>query len=315
MSVAPNPEISIVSPVYKSAESLPEFIQRVSESLSSITQNYEIILVNDGSPDNSWEIICQFAAKDTRIKGVALSRNFGQHPAVFCGLHKCRGDVVVILSCDLQEEPEYIPKLYYKHKEGYEVVYTLVDVKRFGLIRNILTKIYYRLYNYLVGQSFMSMGKTYSSMVLLSRKAVSNLLALKDVQFQYILLIKWLGFKSAHVEIKHKERKYGKSSYTLRKMVELAMVGIFFHSYKLLRVNVVIGLLISLLSFLGAALIVVNYFISGYAQGWASLSVLILFCIGSIFWTTGILGFYIEKIFDQVKSRPIYVIEEEVNVR
>ena len=307
-------KISVVSPVYGCGAALPELVRRLRETLERITRDYEIILVNDGSPDDAWEVIVQLASEDSRIKGISLSRNFGQHPAVLCGLHHVRGEVTVIIDCDLQEDPEYIPLLYAKYQEGYEIVYTLRTKRVHGFIRNLLAKCFYMIYNYLTDNPHSKVVGTHSTLMLASRKVVNSFLNIKDVRFQYLLIFKWLGFRSTYIEIGYRKRKFGKSSYSFAKMFNVAMDGILFHSDKLLRLNILLGISLSIIAILALLYIVITYYISGYAKGWASIAALILFATGIILWSVGIVGLYVGKVFEQVKQRPVYIVDKKINL-
>ena len=307
-------KISVVSPVYGCASALPELVEKLKQTLERITPNYEIILVNDGSPDNAWELISQFASEDSRIKGICLSRNFGQHPAIFCGLAHSKGEAVIVIDCDLQEDPIYIPALYEKFLQGYQVVYTMRRIRRDAWWRGIGAKLFFRVYNYLVDDHFRRESHQLGSFSLISRQVVDELIKLRDCQFHYLLLVKWLGFKSFYLEIDHKERFYGRSSYTLSKLIDHAIVGIVFHSNRLLTLSIYVGVVISIFAFLLGLVIIVRHLLFGLAPGWPSLFVLNLFSMGIILIFLGVLGLYVGKIFDQVKGRPIFVIEKKLNI-
>lgn len=308
------PEISIVTPVYKSAETLEEFVSLVEQNCKAISDNYEIILVNDASPDNSWEIIQELAQKNNKIKGIHLSRNFGQHPAIYCGLQHSTGKTVIVMDCDLQEDPKYIPELYKKYQEGYDIVYTYKKTRKHNWWKNLATKAYTSIYNYLIDNKALSNSESVGSYSLISQKVVENFLKFKDCQFHYLIILRWLGFKSAFVEIEHLERKQGKSSYNFNRLFEHALVAIVFQSDKLLRFNIYIGFFISIFSFIAGIIIIINYFLHGFAQGWTSIFVLILFSLGIILFSIGILGLYIGKMFEQTKQRPVFIIDKKINL-
>jgi glycosyltransferase involved in cell wall biosynthesis len=307
-------KISVVSPVYGCGAALPELVRRLRETLERITRDYEIILVNDGSPDDAWEVIVQLASEDSRIKGISLSRNFGQHPVVLCGLHHARGEVTVIIDCDLQEDPEYIPLLYAKYQEGYAIVYTLRTKRAHGFIRNLLAKYFYMVYKYLTDNPHSKVVGTHSTLMLASRKVVNSFLNIKDVRFQYLLIFKWLGFSSTYIEISYRKRKFGKLSYSFAKMFNVDMDGILFHSDKLLRLNILLGISFSIIAILALLYIVITYYISGYAKGWASIAALILFATSIILWSVGIVGLYVGKVFEQVKQRTVYIVDKKINL-
>ncbi len=308
------PEISIVTPIYLSEHSLEEFTEKVLQSIHAITRNYEIIFVNDASPDNSWKIIEKLSQNNPQIKGIALSRNFGQHPAIFCGLQHCHGEVAIVMDCDLQEDPSYIPQLYSKYKEGYDIVYTFKKKRKHKLWKNIAVKAYSLLYNYLIDNKALTNKESVGSYSLITRKVIDEFIKFKDCQFHYLIVLRWLGFKSAFVEIEHFDRKYGESAYNFKKLFEHALVAIVFQSDKLLRLNIYIGSIIAFLAFIAGAIIIVAYFLKGFAAGWPSLFVLILFAMGAILLSIGILGLYIGKMFEQTKQRPVYIVDKKTNL-
>lgn len=307
-------KISIVTPVHKNENNIEEFISEVKKYLSENSLDFEIILVNDGSPDNSWKIISEIATTDKRIKGINLSRNFGQHPAIYCGLDHSSGEVVIVMDCDLQEDPSYIPILLSKHNEGYDVVYTLKKNRAHALWKNFSTFIFTKIYNFLIDNKNLSSSQYVGSFSLISRKVVNSFLKFRDCQFHYLLILRWLGFRYAYVEISHFKRKKGLSSYNFKRLFEHALVAIVFHSDKLLRLNIYIGFFIALVSFVFGLIIVISYFIKGFAPGWTSIITLMLFSLGIILLSNGVLGLYLGKMFDQTKQRPIYVIDQKVNL-
>ncbi len=308
------PEISIVTPVYKSEKSIKEFIALVSEHVSAISEEYEILLINDNSPDNSWAIIQDLAHRDARIKGIHLSRNFGQHPAIYCGLQHSKGNTVIVMDCDLQEDPKYIPELYKKYQEGYDIIYTHKKVRKHAKWKNIATKIYTLIYNYLIDNKNLANSQNVGAYSLISRKVVDNFLTFKDCQFHYLIILRWLGFKSAFIDIEHLERAHGKSSYNFKRLFEHALVAIIFQSDKLLRLNIYAGFFIAFFAFIAGIVIMFSYFLHGFAQGWTSLFVLILFALGAILFSIGIVGLYIGKMFEQTKQRPTFIIDKTINL-
>lgn len=307
-------KISIVTPVYRNEKSITEFVNCVKEFVVPISDNFEIILVNDGSPDNSWQIILNLAKSDNKIKAINLSRNFGQHPAIYCGLEYSSGDVVIVMDCDLQEDPSYIPLLFEKYKEGFDVVYTYKRNRAHATWKNIATFVFTKIYNFLIDNKNLVNNQNVGSFSLISRKVVDNFLKFKDCQFHYLIIIRWLGFNYTYIEITHLKRKYGKSSYNFKRLFEHALVAIVFQSDKLLRLNIYLGFFIAFFSFVIGLIIIIIYFLHGFAPGWASIIVLILFSLGIILFSLGIIGLYMGKMFDQTKQRPIFIIDEKINL-
>ncbi|NIK73604.1 dolichol-phosphate mannosyltransferase [Thermonema lapsum] len=307
-------KISVVIPVYKSQETIQLLTQKLIDELSKITNDYEIIYVNDDSPDNSWDIIQKLCKENPKIIGISLSRNFGQHPAILCGIKHSRGDAIIVMDCDLQEDPKYIPDLVKKLQEGNDIVFTLKQKRAHAWWKNVMTKIFSFIYNYLIDDKRLLTSQQVGSFSIINRKVADAFLQFGDYQFHYLLVLRWLGFKQSFIEIEHYERKAGKSSYNFKRLFEHALVAIVFQSDKLLRFNIYIGFIISFFSIIGIIYLLISYFIHGYAKGWPSLFMLLLFTLGAVLFSLGIIGLYIGKMFEQVKSRPKFVIKELLNL-
>lgn len=307
------PLISVVSPVYRAEKIVPELVRRISEEVSKITPNFEILLVEDGSPDNSWAAIETACKTDNKVKGIKLSRNFGQHHAITAGIELARGEYVVVMDCDLQDDPIYIAKLYEQAQAGFDIIYTRKAERKHSFWKNITAGIFNRIFNYLIDNKNNQASGNVGSFSMLSRKAVNAFCAVTEYQRHYLMVLRWLGFDSTYVEIEHKARFEGKSSYTLSKLLAHALNGITSQSDKLLRINVTIGIFLSLLSFLSILVIIILYFTNGFMSGWASLITVILFSTGVLLTSIGISGIYIGKTFEQTKNRPKYLIDRFLN--
>lgn len=305
-------KISIVSPVYGAEKILEELVDRIQENVKDITGDYEIILVEDCGPDNSWVKIKEIAAKKDKVRGFKLSRNFGQHAAIKAGLSQVTGDVAIVMDCDLQDDPIYIKDLVNKYKEGFDIVYTEKEKRQHSPLKNLTAKIFNRIFNYLVDNKSVKSHNNVGSYSLLSKKVVDEFVNFGDYQFHYLLILRWLGFNSAFVKIEHKERFEGKSSYNFRKLIEHALVAIIYQSDKLLRLNILIGGIIAFISLLFGAFIIIKSFFVPFQTGWASVMVMISFTLGVILMSLGIVGLYIGKMFEQVKNRPQFIISEKV---
>lgn len=300
-------DISVVIPVFQSEESLKELCLRLDSSLTSISPNYEIILVNDASSDNSWWLIQEIAALDDRVRGVNLSRNFGQHYAIAAGLDQVRGEWIVVMDCDLQDAPEEIPRLYKKAIEGYDVVVGRRKERQDAFFKKVGSSFFYSVYAYLTGSEI---DNRIGNFGVYSKKVIRSITLLTEQNRSFGLFAIWVGFRRAEIDVEHSLRPHGKSSYTLKRSIKLAVDSIIAHSNKLLRLSVKLGLLFALSSLLYALWLVVRYFYWGIpAEGWTSLIVSIYFTSGLIMGSIGVLGLYIGKIFDEVKGRPLYIIE------
>lgn len=304
-------KISVVSPVYRAEMLVDKLVERISEEVSKITPDYEIILVEDGGPDNSWEKIEENCKKNSHVKGVKLSRNFGQHYAITAGISKASGDYIVLMDCDLQDDPAYINLLIQEIQKGYEIVFTSRKERKHGLIKRMNSAIYNWLFEIFSEKKY---NINAGSLVLFTQKVAVHFLSLKDKDRLYIQLLKWVGFPTTTIEVEHKARYAGESSYNFITLLKLGLQGWTSHSDKLLRISTYIGFILAGISFLAGITIVIRYFFFSFQPGWPSIIIAILFSTGLILMSIGVAGIYIGKIFDQTKNRPLYIIEKEVNL-
>lgn len=301
-------QISVITPVYGCCGTLFSLYARLEKTLTSITNNFEIIMINDASPDNSWDIIKELSKNDPRVKGVNLSRNFGQHYAITAGLDYACGDWVVVMDCDLQDQPEEIVKLYNKAQEGYDIVFGRRYNRNDNFFKKLGSKIFYKIYDYFTESKI---DNTVANFSLISIKVAKELRKLKEHNRSYPLFVNWLGFKRTNVDIEHASREEGKSSYTFKKLVNLAIDSIVSQSNKPLRLSIQFGFLLSFLSIFYALWLIIRYFLFQIpVEGWTSVMVSMYFIGGLLFANMGFLGLYIGKIFDETKNRPLYVVQE-----
>jgi len=302
------PKISVVSPIYGCCGSLPDLYERLKESLSSISEDFEIILVNDASPDNAWDAIKALASKDNRVKGINFARNFGQHKAIAAGLAHANGDWVVVMDCDLQDRPEDIIKLYNKAQEGYDAVFGQRIGRQHSRRKRWASRAFISVYDYL---SNSKTDPTIGNFSIISRKVVEGLKELKEQHHPYTFFVIWLGFKRTYIEIDHAKREIGTSSYSFKRLLELAMDNIVSQSNKLLKMSINFGFALASFSALYALYIIIKYFMTDeVVPGWTSVMVSIYFIGGLLFANLGLIGLYIGKIFDETKNRPLYIIDE-----
>lgn len=303
-----NPHISIVTPVYACSACLPALYERIAKTLSPITDDFEIIMVNDYSPDNAWVVIKELACKDSRVKGMNLSRNFGQHQAITAGLDHAKGDWVVVMDCDLQDQPEEIAKLYQKAQEGYDIVFGRRAKRKDSFLKKISAKIFYKIYNYFIESK---VDGTVANFSIASQKVIEAFRSFKEHTRSYHLMINLLGFKRTNIDIEHAKREDGKSSYTVSKLFSHALDSIISQSNKPLKVSIKIGFFLSLISFIYILWLVFRYTaFSVPLAGWTSVIVSIYFMGGLLIGFIGIVGLYIEKIYEESKNRPLYIIDE-----
>ena len=305
-------KISIVSPVYHGSGCLRELYQRLIQVLEGVVDPFEIVLVNDASPDDSWDIILELAAADSRVKGVDLSRNFGQHCAITAGLDHAAGDWVVVMDCDLQDRPEEIPRLYERAMEGYDIVFARRKNRKDGFLKRLSSRVFHRLYNFL---SDIKTDRHVSNFSIVSSTVVTAMGELRERNRAYSVFLQWLGFQTSYIDVEHGERFSGKSSYGLTKSIRLAVEAITSQSNKPLRLSIYIGFLMSAVSFLYAAYRIIRYYTHGVdVDGWTSLMVAGVFIGGLILANLGVVGLYLGKVFDESKHRPLYITRQLVNM-
>lgn len=305
------PHISMVSPVYRGEKMVAELVRRNVESVSTITDDYEIILVNDASPDNSWEEIVKQCAANSKVKGINLSRNFGQHYAITAGLHYAKGDWVVVMDCDLQDRPEEIPNLYRKAQEGFDIVYARRVVRKDGFFKKQSSKWFYKVFKWLSG---LETDSTIANFGIYKQNVIEEFNKMPEKARSFPSLVKYLGFKDTAIDVEHAERAEGKSSYSFYKLLKLGFDIIISNSNKPLRLAVGLGFGMSAVSFLLALYNLIAKWIGVIrVPGYTTTVFSIWFVGGLLLFVMGIVGLYVGKIYDQVKGRQLFVVRDKVN--
>ena len=308
MEAITRPFLSIVSPVYRADAMLPELVTRIIRSVTPITTDFEIILVDDRSPDGSWESIQAEGRLDSRVQGIRLSRNFGQHRAITAGLDYSRGDWVVVMDCDLQDRPEEIQSLFAKAQQGFDMVLARRFERQDGVFKKLFSRLFYSMLSYLTGTY---QDSAIANFGIYNRKVINAICELRESARYFPTMARWVGFRVSTLNVEHAERAEGASSYSFKRLLNLALDIILAYSDKPLRLTVKCGLLISATSFLGVMYMLMRA-IQGKIQvlGYASIIVSIWFFSGLIILIIGIIGLYLGKTFEGVKNRPIYVVDE-----
>jgi dolichol-phosphate mannosyltransferase len=303
--------LSVVIPVLNEETLIQELINRVTLNCEEITNDYEVIIVDDGSTDNTWLKISDISNLNKKITGLRFSRNFGHHYALTAGLHETNGEWVIVMDGDLQDRPEVIPELYKKSQEGYEVVFVSRINRPEKIYYRVLQKIFYWFLKKLSGLNFDSSQANFS---IINRKVVDSFKSFPENARFYGSTILWLGFKRSKIFAEHGERLSGKASYTLRKRLRLASDIILSFSDRPLKFAIGAGIFISTISIFAAGWIIFAAINWGYSViGWASLICSIFFFSGTILIFLGIIGIYLGRVFQEVKSRPLYIISEKIN--
>jgi glycosyltransferase involved in cell wall biosynthesis len=307
-------KISLVIPVFNNADSLRELSKRLIDTLKKCSHDYEILYINDSSQDNSLEILKDLAAKIFAIKIVNLSRNFGQHPAICAGFEHVTGDVVILMDADLQDRPEDIMDILQKlHSENVDIVYTIKKSleKRQGL--KVTSIIYHYVFAKLIKTNVPLNIGTFR---VFNRKFLEAILQFKEVNVLYGPLMFYVGFKSSFIELPYLERIHGKSSYTFRKRLQLAVSSLISYTDLPHRFSTAFGLILLFSSLMYGLLVFLNYFFFGRTLPSGTTIIILLLCLalGSLMMSLGIIGTYVFRSYQEVLQRPRYLIQDKINL-
>lgn len=304
-------DMSIVIPVYGCKAALKELYERLTKTVSTLVKEYEIILVNDNCPQNSWEIIKKICENDSHVVGIELSRNFGQIQAITAGLDYSTGEWVVVMDCDLQDRPEEIANLYHKAIEGdYDVVFARRKNRKDSFLKVFVSKIFYKIYSWASDGNYDPAICNFS---ISRRNVIDNYCKMRETHRAFVIYVRWLGFKQAVLDVEHDPRKEGKSSYNMKKRVRMATSILTSQSDKLLKLTVSVGFFMVLCSILAIIVIIAQYFLVSVNPGWSSIIAAICLVGGMIITCIGVVGVYVGNIFMQVKERPLYVVRTILN--
>ena len=304
-------KISVVSPVYRGEKMVPELVRRNVAALTSITDDYEIILVNDASPDESWNEIIKECERNPRVKGLNLSRNFGQHYAITAGLSYATGDWIVVMDCDLQDRPEEIPNLYKKAQEGYDIVFARRVVKHVGWWKRFSSVAFHAVIDWLSGTKS---DPAIANFGIYCRKAIDEYNKIPQQARAFGQILDIVGFKRGYVDVEQDASARGESSYTFVKLLIHSFRIIITSTNKPLRMAVGLGFGMAALSFVLALYNVIAKLVGIIMiDGYTTTVFSIWFVGGLLLSVIGVLGLYIGAIFDQVKGHPLFVVKEELN--
>ena len=305
-------DISVVLPCYNTSGTLEELSKRLIKVLEAEAKTFEIIMVNDCSPEEDWAIITKLGQSDSRIKGIDLSRNFGQYEAITAGLDHVCGDNIVLMDADLQDIPEELPKLIKGIEQGYDIAYGARVERKDTFFKKLSSKSFHAIFSYLSGAKT---DKEIATYMIFSRKVANVLISMRERYREIYLLSNWIGFKTIKIEIKHDKRGVGQTGYTFKKSVDLALGAMFAYSEKPLKFAVVAGFIFSSFSLLYGTYIFCRALLGlENVEGWSSLMFSIWFMGGILLSFMGITGIYIGKIFEEVKQRPLYIIKDQLNM-
>lgn len=307
---AGNELLSVVIPCFNDEEVIEATVQRLKAFCGEVANlDVELIFVNDGSRDRTWGLLKEFARGDSRIKLIGFSRNFGHQVAVTAGIDATSGDAVVLMDSDLQDPPEVIHEMIAKWREGYDVVYGT----RYGRagesgLRLAITRLFYRILNRL---SDVPIPLDTGDFRLITRDVVNTLRAMPERDRFIRGMVSWIGFKQTAVQYNRAARFAGKSHYSIRKLLHLAVDGILSFSIKPLRLSVAAGSFSASLALLGILhVLFVRLFTNRWFEGWSAMMIAVLFIGGVQLICLGILGEYVGRIYNEMKQRPLYVVHE-----
>lgn len=308
----PQDDIAVIIPVYMGAAVLRELCNRLSVTLQAITQKFSIILVDDRAADNPWPIIEELCTDDHRIKGIQLSRNFGQHYALTAGIDHARAAWYVVMDCDLQDAPEDIPSLYERAVQGFDIVVGIRRKEGHGYTKRLGSRLFYPLFNFLAG---VDMKWSVGNFRIFSNQVADGFRNMREQMRCFPASLSFMGFEVGEVELSHYPRQQGRSSYTLIKLIKLAGDMILAHSQMPLKIAMFSGLTIAALSIvLGLAIIIKTFFYGTGVVGWPSLIVAVCAIGGIQIFITGVVGIYVGKCFEEAKKRPLYFIKDLRNI-
>lgn len=305
-------DFAVIVPVYMGRAFLTELCERLVRTLRTMSDDFSIILVDDRSPDNAWPLICELARSEKRIKGIRLSRNFGQHHAITAGIDYARARWYVVMDCDLQDAPEDIPRLIEKAREGFDVVVGIRKKEGHGFAKRHASRLFYGLFNLLSGVD-LNWGS--GNFRVFSAPVADGFRRMREQMRFLPASLSLMGFESSGVEVQHYPRRDGKSSYTVRKLIALAGRTILAHSQMPLKLAALLGLLLATGSIFAGLFIAIRVWVWGSpVTGWASLIVAVFVVGGVQIFITGMVGVYIGKIFEEAKRRPLYFVQSTANL-
>ncbi|MBQ6129435.1 MAG: glycosyltransferase family 2 protein [Lachnospiraceae bacterium] len=299
--------ISIVIPVYYNADTLMLLYEDMKEKILGTIGDYEIVMVDDGSGDDSWDVMNKIRDMDENVKLVKLSKNFGEHAAILAGLSNCTGDCAVTKQADLQEDSELIVRMYEKWKEGNKVVLAVRQERDEPALKKFFANMYYALVRKTIDPN---MPKGGCDCYLLDRQAIEVLMRLDERNSSLTLQVLWIGFKSDNVYFHRKDREVGESRWTLSKKIKLVVDSMMSFSYFPIKFMSSVGFVMAALAFLWIIEVIIEFFVVGTpVRGWSTLMILVLFSAGMILIMLGILGEYLWRTLDATRNRPVFIVD------
>jgi len=302
------PQFTVVTPCYRTAACIPELYRRLVSVFAQLEASFELIFVDDGSPQNDWQQIVTLAHTDARIRGLQLSRNYGQHFAIQAGLRHATGDWVIVMDCDLQDPPEAIPDLFRAAAQGADLVQARRSLRQDTWLRRTASRWYCRVFNFL---SERSMDSGVANFCLMKRDVAAAVSLFCERNQNLPMFLELVGFQKQVVDVPHSSRFAGHSAYSLARLYRLGLGVMVAHSNRPLRLSIQFGLLLSAGAVLFGLFTLGRYFwLSSVPEGWTTLALLLCFLGGLGFANLGIIGLYLGMVFEEVKRRPLYVVRQ-----
>jgi dolichol-phosphate mannosyltransferase len=305
-------DVSVVSPVYGCRPCLEELVDDIAAALAPQGLSFEVILVDDASPDEAWARIIELGATRPWLRGLRLSRNFGQHSAISCGIQHVRGDWVVVLDCDLQDPPAAIPALLDRaRRDDLDVVFASRVRRKDSFFKRLSSWGFFRVLSWLTG---MAQDESTANFGIYRRKVIDAVAAMPERDRSFPLMVRWAGFRTATEPVEHAARRHGETSYTLRKLLRLATNIALGYSEKPLRLVAMSGIACALVAFLMVGYSVLRW-LDGSIQvaGYTSIMASVWLVGGMVLFSLGVVGLYVGQVFRNVQGRPYYIVSERVN--
>lgn len=304
--------ISVIIPSYNEEKNIPLAYEEVIRYIDDSRYDYEIIFVNDGSRDGTWDVISDLTTKNGHVKGINFSRNFGHAAALQAGMEQAKGDAVIMLDADMQHPPSYIPKLVAEWEAGYDIVNTIrLSTEKISFFKRFTAKAFYALIN---AVSELKINDGEADFRLIDRKVLDVINSMPESPKFYRGLVNWVGFRVQRISYRAVARRNGASSFTINKMFEFARLGLTSFSMKPLKLIISVGLTLSLLSVLGLLVMLgVKFLINPLLISYGSLLIVVLiFMTGVLTTFQGVIAIYLVDIFNASKGRPTFIIKEQV---
>ena len=304
--------LTIITPAYNEASNIPLLYQRIKKVLKNEMIDWEWIIIDDNSQDDTFNVISRIAQQDIHVKGIRLARNAGSHTAIKCGLDFCQGDCAIVMAADLQDPPETIPDLISKWQQGAKVVWAVREQRQGEKVSTIgFSRLYFFIMRKIVG--IREMPVTGADFFLIDMQVIDTLKQFNEAHVSLLALISWLGFQQCYIMYNKEAREYGKSGWTLKKKLKMVVDSVTAFSYFPIRIMSYFGFLIASCGFIYACFTFMNALKGEPIQGWASLMVVILVIGGVQMLMLGILGEYLWRSLEESKQRPKYIIDGTTN--